>query len=72
MGAVQINEPVSVTLRLTTETGWVLAGEQVQAVLLAPLGSTARLVPGAYGHTDEDGIVTINVTVVSGLPGEQL
>ena len=37
--AVLLRKPFEVSLRVTTEVGLALAGEQVQALLLAPLGS---------------------------------
>ena len=69
---ILLKAPFKVSLRLTTETGFSLPGEQVQAILLAPIGSGAVLSPGSYGYTDESGVATFNVTVEAGVRGEYL
>ena len=70
--SVQVRQPFEVSLRVTTEVGVALAGEQVQAILLAPLGSGVRLARGSYGYTDEAGVATFNVTVDAGERGSYL
>ena len=67
---VTTRDAFGVTLRLTTETGLSIAGEQVQAVLLAPVGSGARLAKGALGHTDEAGLVHMELVVEGGATGD--
>ena len=69
---IHLKTPFEVALRLTTEGGFSLSGEQVQAVLLAPIGSGAVLAPGAYGYTDASGVATFNITVSGGVSGSYL
>ena len=54
-----VRQPFEVSLRVTTEVGVALAGELVQAILLAPLRSGVRLARGSYGYTDEAGVATV-------------
>ena len=70
--AVHLRTPFEVSLRLTTEAGFSLSGEQIQAILLAPLGSGAVLAPGAHGYTDAAGVATFNITIDAGLSGDYL
>ena len=65
---ISVRVPFYVTLRLSTESGLPVPAEQIQALLLARKGTAApRLADGASGYTDENGMVTIEITVVSGV-----
>ena len=49
-----------------------ISSAQVQAIVLAPIGSGVRLAPGAYGYTDEAGVATFSISVDSGQAGDYL
>ena len=66
--AVAAHEPFVVGLLLVTEAGLPLAGQQVQALLLAEAGSGGRLRPaGAVGYTDSEGAVNLTLVIDSGV-----
>ena len=71
-GPILLKSEFEVSLRVTTEAGLALPGEQVQAVLLADYGSGARLAPGSYGYTDEAGVATFNMSISEGTSGDYL
>ena len=69
---VHLRQPFEVALRLATENGFPLPAEEVQAILLAPLGSAASLSSGAHGFTDENGVVAFNMSVHTGSTSDYL
>ena len=66
---VTLRTPFNLSVTAMTETGIPLVGEQIQALLLAPLGSGARFAPNAVGYTDARGAATLTLSMERGSAG---
>ena len=69
---IAVGVPFRVSLHMSTETGWPLAGEPVQAVLLAAKGTGVRLIGPSSNVTDEAGNVHFNLQFATGASGRYM
>lgn len=69
---VHVREPFNISVMLITELGLAVPAAPVQVLLLAPhdAAQPVRLADGGYGFTDANGLLTLTLTIESGVGGE--